>query len=197
MKENLEDLSNECFPLKTTDYDTFVYYEDVFTKEECDRIIRECTDGLGKANIGGESDSHGIDLDIRDSSVSFSKVTPTNFWIFDKLYKVLSDCNDRWYQFDLSCFGEGFQFTKYTEGQFYDWHQDMIGNRKLSIVVQLSSPDDYEGGGLEFFNMKNKEVCSSQGSVILFPSFELHRVKKVEKGIRHSLVVWVWGPAFR
>jgi PKHD-type hydroxylase len=198
MRDDLEDLSNECFPLRTTNYDTFVYYENVFSKEECDQIIKQCLkDSLDEAPVGGDTVSPHFDLKIRNSSIKFSKVTPDNVWIFQRLYEVLSDCNQKWYQYDLSSFGEGFQFTKYTEGQFYDWHQDLIGNRKLSIVVQLSSPEDYQGGDLEFFTLKEKKVCNSLGSVILFPSFEVHRVTKLERGTRHSLVVWVWGPAFR
>jgi PKHD-type hydroxylase len=40
-------------------------------------------------------------------------------------------------------------------------------------------------------------VDKGLGKVVLFPSFMLHRVTPVTKGIRRSLVVWVTGPAFK
>jgi PKHD-type hydroxylase len=36
-----------------------------------------------------------------------------------------------------------------------------------------------------------------KGSVLLFPSWILHRVTPVTKGVRKSIVVWVTGPKFR
>jgi PKHD-type hydroxylase len=36
-----------------------------------------------------------------------------------------------------------------------------------------------------------------RGAVIIFPSYVLHRVTRVTRGVRKSLVVWVTGPNFR
>jgi PKHD-type hydroxylase len=36
-----------------------------------------------------------------------------------------------------------------------------------------------------------------KGSVILFPSFTMHRVTPVTKGVRRSLVLWVGGEAYK
>ena len=51
---------------------------------------------------------------------------------------------------------DSIQYTEYYEdGGHYDWHMD-VGNfpenhRKISITIQLSNPDDYDGGDLEFW----------------------------------------------
>jgi PKHD-type hydroxylase len=37
----------------------------------------------------------------------------------------------------------------------------------------------------------------AKGMVILFPSWVIHRVTPVTKGVRKSIVVWVTGPKFR
>ena len=52
------------------------------------------------------------------------------------------------------------QFARYDVGDFYDYHQDSghqineyeKETRKLSMTVQLSEPDTYEGGEFYFYN---------------------------------------------
>jgi PKHD-type hydroxylase len=98
------------------------------------------------------------------------------------------------------------QFTEYhgTAHGKYDWHQDVwlesdrCYDRKLSVVVQLSDRQDYDGGAFEFFGMVSPEAAfAPQGSVLIFPSWLQHRVKPVTRGIRRSLVSWVEGPRWR
>jgi PKHD-type hydroxylase len=70
--------------------------------------------------------------------------------------------------------------------------------RKLSVVLQLSDPSEYEGGDLEIMNCSEPtQVKKEKGLVTAFPSFMLHRVTPVTKGIRRTLVVWLTGPRFR
>ena len=70
--------------------------------------------------------------------------------------------------------------------------------RKLSLVVQLSDPEDYEGGDLEIYTGHEPLVVKKKkGMTAFFPSYQLHGVTPVTKGTRYSLVVWVHGPAFR
>lgn len=98
------------------------------------------------------------------------------------------------------------QFTEYyaAEGGKYDWHHDVDWNngsgmdRKLSLTVQLSSPDEYEGGGFEFNEVEQPpEWYKDQGTVLVFPSYLQHRVLPVTAGVRRSLVAWFSGPAWR
>ena len=86
---------------------------------------------------------------------------------------------------------------------FKDVHPNFEGKiRKLSSIINLSKPSDYEGGDLEFdFRNLTKEssnikVCDQikeQGSIVVFPSFIHHRVTPITKGTRHSLVSWTVG----
>jgi hypothetical protein len=41
------------------------------------------------------------------------------------------------------------------------------------------------------------EASTRQGTVVVFPSLEYHRVLPLRSGVRYSLVSWVSGPAFR
>jgi len=119
---------------------------------------------------------------------------------------------------------EAVQYTTYEEGDGYDWHTDGHQDRyaakalvqtathpmplnqtlnpllaglvrKLSLVVNLSSPEDYEGGTLEFLydGYKHEIPTPNRGSAIVFPSFIHHRITPVTKGIRKSVVMWING----
>ena len=70
--------------------------------------------------------------------------------------------------------------------------------RKISASLQLSSPTDYNGG--EMLIKSNREAIISPkelGTLIVFPSFLLHKVKPIISGQRESLVIWISGPPFR
>lgn len=90
---------------------------------------------------------------------------------------------------------EPIQLAEYGEGGAYGWHLDIgpgtAAVRKLSISVQLSSPDDYDGGDLEIWGAQ--AIDRNQGTAIVFPSFMLHRVRPVIRGMRRSLVGWAVG----
>lgn len=78
------------------------------------------------------------------------------------------------------------------------WHLDLGGDnlstRKLSFSVQLSHPDEYDGGELEL-NLAHSTVVAprTQGTLVVFPSFLVHRVAPVTRGVRRSLVSWASG----
>jgi PKHD-type hydroxylase len=92
--------------------------------------------------------------------------------------------------------------TRYSDGDFFNWHLDFgageISARKLSMTIQLSDPDEYEGGDLQF--MINEKIVTApreKGTLIIFPSFMIHRVTPIIRGTRQSIVGWVSGPPFR
>ena len=148
----------------------------------------------------------------RDSTV----VWMNDNWIYKEIHPYVRRANSLagWnFQWQRS---ETCQFTIYTKGQYYGWHQDswqgayktpgiMQGkSRKLSMTVSLSDQKEYAGGNLEFdFRLipKNKpRVCkeiNSKGSLVVFPSFVWHRVTPVTRGTRYSLVSWHTGDPFK
>ena len=71
--------------------------------------------------------------------------------------------------------------------------------RKISFSLQLSDPDDYEGGNIQLLDECNKNYIAprQKGSLIIFDSRTQHRVCKVTKGIRKSIVGWVVGPRWK
>jgi PKHD-type hydroxylase len=69
------------------------------------------------------------------------------------------------------------------------------------MSIQLSEPEDYDGGQLEVYipnQTKNKsfsveKLSDNLGAGIIFPAFLEHSVSKLKSGMRLSLVVWANG----
>jgi PKHD-type hydroxylase len=116
---------------------------------------------------------------------------------------ITRQLNGQFFDFDLYGFVEDFQYTVYEEGNdHYTWHMDKGKNstspRKLSLVLQLSDPSEYDGGDLEIFTGVNTTTLEKKKGIIhAFPSFVMHRVTPVTRGVRRTLVIWVSGPKFK
>ena len=131
-------------------------------------------------------------------------------WIDDKrvlnlLYDYVNTANFN--AFNVHIFKKAsVQYTEYhaDEDGHYDWHHDINWNenngldRKLSVTVQLSNPDEYEGGNFEFGECQTpQQEMKTKGTVLVFPSYLRHKVSPVTKGVRKSLVAWFEGPQWR
>jgi PKHD-type hydroxylase len=125
--------------------------------------------------------------------------------IFQRITDVIHDINTKYFKFDITGIFEGLQFTEYNApNDEYKAHVDRLyGNRnirKLSFSIQLTDPKDYEGGDLEIILGHGRDIYKmprEKGSMIVFPSYVLHRVTPVTKGKRQSLVGWICGKPFK
>jgi len=171
----------------------------VFSAGDCAKIIADNADPewiTGMVNAHAASDKPK-GSEYRSSKHIWLERDEKNLWCFDKMLAVAMAAN-KLFEFDIDFF-EALQLTRYDEGDHYNWHFDLgpgkMGNRKMSITVQLSSPDDYEGGDLEIQLIDAQDFSAPReiGSVSVFPSFMKHRVTPVTKGTRYSLVVWASG----
>lgn len=178
--------------------ENWVSADNVFTEDECKKIIADNEKYLEPASINIGM----VDTTIRNSSTHFLLPSEENAWVFGRLTDIINQVNKEFFNFDLSGMSEGLQFTKYTApGGFYEKHIDRAMHkivRKLSLTIQLSNPDDYEGGDL-LLHLANKPIVmeKSLGKVIIFPSYTLHEVTPVTKGTRYSLVAWITGNPFK
>ncbi|MGI9317545.1 MAG: 2OG-Fe(II) oxygenase [bacterium] len=140
----------------------------------------------------------------RSSRVGWIPKEETYLWLYEKLGNLVTEANQDLWQFDLLGMAEPIQLTEYhaDEEGHYDWHTDVgagkTSMRKLSITIQVSDPNDYQGGELQFMSRRvPQSATSAPGSVCVFPSYLLHRVNPITQGIRRSIVLWVSGPPFR
>jgi len=181
---------------------SFVSWENTFSDEELDSLI-EYLDQLEKVEASiGEGNTDNI---IRKSTVSWVKNdSPQAALLYDRMAFVARSLNAKFYGFDLYGFVEDMQYTIYygDEEGHYTWHTDMSetssSTRKFSMILQLSDPNDYEGGELQtLIGSDHSAVVKQKGLIAAFPSWTLHRVTPVTKGIRKTIVVWVAGPQFK
>ncbi|SVD46595.1 uncharacterized protein METZ01_LOCUS399449, partial [marine metagenome] len=138
-------------------------------------------------------------------------------WVLDEITPYMHEANKASGWRYNTYYAEAMQITKYEKGGFYGWHKDGKGDnfsvynmpengymhdkvRKLSMSVSLN--EDFEGGDLEFSFYK-QEKCHIEtvktnklGNIVIFPSYQEHRITPVTKGTRYALVVWFIGPPF-
>lgn len=186
-----------------------VYFDNVFNDEEIEKIIQYCQKYQVETGTVGDK---VLDQNIRKSNIKFHNRNNDSAWIFDRLNWAIERMNDDFYSFDLSGYNY-FQYSEYESSQQgkYDFHIDMfMGNsipadafatRKLSITFLLNEPGvDFEGGDFQITLGREaaaENVEMKKGRIIAFPSFVVHRVTPVTKGVRKSIVVWVEGPKFK
>ena len=178
----------------------YYYFDSVIPDAMCDVII-----DTGKAK---EQTTAGINVNnIEDTKMRKGEVAwIKDQWLQEMLETYASKANiEAGWHFQIDS-KEHIQFASYEDNAFYDYHRDcnikQAQYRKLSISVQLSSPDDYEGGNLlikHFWGEADLPMdleIRNRGTIIVFPSILLHTVTPVTKGLRHSLVQWFSGPDF-
>lgn len=205
----MNDFSDEIFSCGEDKLPLFVrvyYLESGFSSDEISaikKIAEKYTTDEGQiVNSAGQNVSNS---EMRSSSIKRLRGSDAELaWVSERLMLIAKEANAslRW-NFSIVGFYEMLQLAKYDSEQagHYGQHYDLgsgeagIGFRKISISVQLSDESDYEGGELEVigFNAAPKK----KGGVIVFPSFLMHRVAPVTKGVRESLVGWVAGPPFK
>lgn len=175
------------------------------SSQKCDEIIQR---GL---SLPSQNASIGFDKDHIDNSYRISTIRwfygPSNKDIVELIMHYATLANREHFGFDISVGAHEFQFTEYhgeSQGK-YDWHHDVwwenprAHDRKLSVVIQLSDPNNYTGGDFEFGEPCDfsSSAFKPRGSVVVFPSFFRHKVNAVTTGTRYSLVSWVDGPKFK
>jgi PKHD-type hydroxylase len=181
----------------------FVWWENGFTEQELNWLQEQARKAEQRAQAGDVQNAEELKR-IRRSQVSWLEKNQETAWVFNKLGHIASSLNAQYYRFDLTGFGESLQLTNYDQSEqgMYGWHQDYGGalstSRKLSLVLQLTDPSQYEGGNLQVITSGQPQTVRKQrGLVAAFPSYVLHQVTPVTSGNRQSLVAWVSGPAFR
>ena len=147
-----------------------------------------------------------VNEDIRRTQVGWVGNKPELLPIWEKLSKVVAEVNRRFFQFNLTGFYEPMQFGVYSADSsgHYDWHTDATARdsgtpRKLSMAMLLSDPSEFEGGEFQA-RISSDEIITletKRGRAWFFPSYTMHRITPVTKGVRRSLVLWVGGPPFK
>lgn len=169
----------------------------VLTNTDCDAILELA--GAQDFKEGEVASGAGTyqDPKYRKSSFTLLEQCDETGWIYKRVQQLVLEAN-KLYGFDLQG-QECLQVAAYHPGEYYRPHMDLGPGhakfRKLSIVVQLSDPKDYSGGGLSC--LQPEATCPMErGSLIIFPSYVMHQVATVTRGVRYSLSTWFTGDRF-
>lgn len=208
-----------------------------FTEEECDTLIDIAkqteikTGQIGNPHDSSKKNEGTDDNRIRSSSVCWFTQDMMPAHIEQKIHDAMCLANeDTGWNFDIA-YRQAYQYTIYDapettkkdRGDFYTWHTDSGPERddrnqlrKLSFTLQLSHPDDYEGGYFQwlesqqvFDRMHDSPIVDvtnaiktlpysvkDKGSIFFFPSYVHHQVTPVTRGQRKSFVGWCVGNSY-
>jgi PKHD-type hydroxylase len=182
------------------------YFKSHFSKEVCNEIIKLSSKVEQQQATVGSNDGIITISNHRKSTVKFLQSSDTTYdSLFSELWKLALQANNQWFNFNISKL-DYIQLAEYdsVKNGEYKSHQDVFWlngdsqyHRKLTCVIQLTDPSEYEGGDLELYNTAqspNKEDLIQQGTVIFFPSFIYHAALPVTSGVRNSLACWFEGP---
>ena len=181
------------------EHPNWLVFEKVLDEETCNRWLE-----LGKSAPVQEAATFNSDDSHRKTDISWLPNEGEYQEIHDVLKAISLQANQH-FKLTLTHLPP-LQFTQYSDvGHHYDMHHDVNYNRqdgyhrKLSFVVQLSDPEDYEGGLLSFSETEtpDSEILLPKGTVICFLSYLQHGVSPITKGSRTSLVGWFEGPRWR
>lgn len=171
----------------------FIQWDEAFSTAELSAIEKFCDGLISKVQpSGGRADA------------AWTRHASEAAWLYRRLEEIVLRMNAEFFRYELFGLAKRFQYAVYQvsqDGQS-DWHKDHGTGRdepsKISLILQLSGGDTYQGSDLELHADGHVQSAPRRrGTLIAFPSYVLHRVTPIRSGVRKSLVVWAAGPEFK
>ena len=181
----------------------------IFTREECDEILRMKTKMVRRQELVSEFDqkkSTFLNNNFRPNTLTtedgsgehMDKIIDADSWVYDRLMENMdigsyATCDGLW----------PLHLKEYQVSDEIVWHYDDVrGIRRVAVSISLN--DDYEGGILQFPSWKldmdtgkdNFEIVDVRlkvGQIVQFPIILLHRLTPITRGVRKQLVTWYTG----
>ena len=182
-----------------SNFNDFYYFKKAFTDEMIDKTNSMLYDGKypfskGKTGYGDNVDTE----ETNNRNIAYITCQNDSQWIYDTLFEMVMQANENLFHFDIDIVTDDLHYVIYpTESGHLDWHMDIgqgyVNRRKIATTVQLSDPDDYEGGDFQcWYGGQNGfiNLPREKGDVLMFPSFFMHRVTPIRSGERRALVFW-------
>lgn len=184
------------------------FYDSYFDPDTCKYIVDTIKTRPAQDALVGTDNFENLNEETRRSKIRFVNAgDPELGFIFEALWKTAIQANQQFFNFHITHL-DYIQVAEYDakyKGE-YKAHQDVfwISNgerhRKLSAVIQLTDPAEYQGGDLQLLDISEyppAEPLKNQGSITFFPSFVMHQALPVTQGTRYSIAAWFEGPKWR
>lgn len=152
---------------------------------ECDQFIADSEQlGFMQAVISTK-DGDQLLIDARNNDRILYDNPQLAAWLYQRALPLLPAQIDGWRP---SGFNERFRFYRYTEHQYFTWHQDGTFRRSdheesfLTFIMYLN--DAYMGGETQF---GWDTVIPQQGAALVFPHRLRHQGARVLSGTKYVL----------
>jgi len=173
-------------------------FKNHISNEFCDNLIKTYSQDLIYKEPPVIGNGIGtINKNIRDTE---RVLLPQNVGIGATLTATGLNANNYWWKYIITHSNQT-ELLIYKPDGHYNPHVDTFHThsnetRKLTALAILNN--DFEGGKF-FLNANGKLYYPPQekGTVLIFPSYMIHGVEPVTKGIRYSCVTWLVGPYFK
>lgn len=152
----------------------------LFTPEECDSIIARARSQLKEART-----TAGYDTSVRSNTVAWLEFEDQG-----RFYDVMTGRDDvqvKWLQ-------HPYQVSCYKQGEFYDWHEDLIPSSYRSSTRSLTLTCTLETAPNAQFQTRTQHFDLKKGQAILFTATTEHRATAPKSGERWALTVWGMQP---
>ena len=207
MEQNIDFKENSIYSNfleleEDVELDNYYTFKNALTNKEIEHILTYCYEQNFTNGIIGSGKQGKINKTYRSSKITWIPKIEEFLWLYDKIGEMVNEANKIW-NFNLTGMAEDIQIALYDKNEgHYDWHLDIgtgkSSKRKISVSIQLSDKDEYEGGELQFLISRTiTNISKEKGTAVLFPSYFLHRVKEIKSGKRISLVIWISGKPFK
>jgi len=171
------------------------------SKAFCDKLIEE----YSKPEVEKEQPFIGEGRDLeKNINLNIRNVLrlplPMNQGIGATLTSCALNINHQYWKYNITHSNQA-EFLMYDVNGKYEAHVDTFHThsdetRKLTALAILN--DDFEGGKFYIMNSHDKIYPPQEkGDIIVFPSFMVHGVEPVTKGLRYTVVTWMVGPYFK
>ncbi len=187
------------FPAGRPVWAHYTYFdgEESLTEVECKAVMEAASEQEHHSGLIRDSMEDRQIRSVDVATLSFGgDLLPVQAKIIDAALRA----NDHWWGFDLTHVAK-MEVCRYGTGDHFKAHTDWGSGhttRKLSVAVLLNDAGEFDGGEWVFTNSYLEGVVVPQrGTIVVFPSFVVHRVNPVTRGERWSATAWIEGPPFR
>jgi len=201
----------------------FLIFRNVLSPKECLRTVDfYLKNGIKSSNKVVSLDTKTNKMRSTEADYQTRKVENyfyTSQKLIDKVSEVAGAAIGSTWGAEIDCV-EPLQLSVYNKGGHYSWHRDQLPMpfqasepikmkgkvRKISFSLSLNPSSEYDGGEFEIERYDNNPRLPSTviidelkvvGTLLVFPSLSIHRVKEISRGTRYSLVGWLCGPPWK
>lgn len=201
-------LNKDCSPQnQRCDCDGFsqdvlatVTIADVLSEEQCAEVKRLAVEhGLSRSEVLDKDLQSTVKSRIRTCESSWIRQDASTQFLYDAVIRAAVRTNESHYQFDIGGL-ETVSVLRYRPFQKFGWHWDTYrgSNRKLTCVINLSTPEEYLGGGLQTKSeWRDADKRFDLGAASFFPSYIEHRARSPWLGTRWVAVAWIIGEPWK